>query len=63
MVNAPKSAPQAAKTILDGVKADRFRILVGKDAEFLDRGVRAAPEDAYSPAFFEALVKGTEWRV
>ena len=28
-----------------------------------DRGVRAAPEDAYSPAFFEALVKGTEWRV
>ena len=40
---------QAAKIILDGVKADRWRILVGKDAEFLDRSVRAAPEDAYSP--------------
>src|SRR6185295_14705769 len=61
--NAPTSAAQAAKIILDGVKSDRWRILVGKDAEFLDRSVRAAPEDAYSPAFYEALVKGTDWRI
>ncbi len=61
--NAPTSAAQAAKIILDGVKADRWRILVGKDAEFLDKQVRAAPEDAYSPPFYEALVKGTDWKV
>ncbi|HXL99771.1 MAG TPA: SDR family NAD(P)-dependent oxidoreductase [Rhizomicrobium sp.] len=61
--NAPTSASQAAKIILDGVKAEKWRILVGKDAEFLDKQVRAAPEDAYTPAFYETLVKGTEWRV
>ena len=27
------------------------------------RRVRAAPEEAYSPPFYEALVKGTEWRI
>ena len=52
----------AAKIILDGVKADRWRILVGKDAEYIDRTVRAAPEDAYSPSFFEALASGAGWR-
>jgi NAD(P)-dependent dehydrogenase (short-subunit alcohol dehydrogenase family) len=61
--NAPTSAAQAAKIILDGVRAEKWRILVGKDAEFLDARVRAAPEDAYGPAFYEALVKGTEWRI
>jgi NAD(P)-dependent dehydrogenase (short-subunit alcohol dehydrogenase family) len=61
--NAPTSAAQAAKIILDGVRAEKWRILVGKDAEFLDARVRVAPEDAYSPAFYEALVKGTEWRI
>ena len=61
--NAPTSAAQAAKIILDGVRTEKWRILVGKDAEFLDSRVRAAPEDAYTPAFYEALVKGTEWRI
>jgi NAD(P)-dependent dehydrogenase (short-subunit alcohol dehydrogenase family) len=61
--NAPTSAAEAAKVILDGVRAERWRILVGKDAEFLDSRVRAAPEDAYTPAFYDALVKGTEWRI
>ena len=61
--NAPMTAAAAAKVILDGVKADRWRILVGKDAEFLDRQVRAAPENAYSPEFYKALVEGTEWRI
>src|SRR5205814_1904557 len=31
--NAPTSAAQAAKIILDGVRNDHWRILVGKDAE------------------------------
>jgi len=61
--NAPTSAAQAAKIILDGVKAERWRILVGKDAEFLDAKVRAAPETAYSPEFYQALIDGTEWRI
>jgi len=61
--NAPTSAAAAATIILDGVKADRWRILVGKDAEFLDAQVRAAPEQAYSPEFYEALAKGTAWRI
>ena len=55
---APTTAAQAATIILDGVKAERWRILVGQDAEFLDDRVRAAPEEAYSPAFCEAFRKG-----
>lgn len=52
---APVTAAEAATIILDGVRADRWRILVGADAEELDRDVRADPEGAYSPEFFEAL--------
>lgn len=61
--DAPMSAAEAATVILDGVKAERWRILVGKDAEFIDRQVRAAPEEAYSPAFHQALLKGTGWKI
>ncbi|MEI9887509.1 MAG: SDR family NAD(P)-dependent oxidoreductase [Rhizomicrobium sp.] len=61
--NAPTTAAQAAKIILDGVKDERWRILVGKDAEFLDKQVRAAPEKAYTPEFYQALVAGTEWKI
>ncbi|HEX7037333.1 MAG TPA: SDR family oxidoreductase [Pseudomonadales bacterium] len=53
--NAPMTAAEAAEVILDGVRADRWRILVGKDAEALDAAVRAAPEDAYLPTFIERL--------
>jgi len=60
---APTSAAQAAKIILDGVKAGRWRILVGEDAKRMDEMVRAAPEDAYEPAFFQALSTGVGWRV
>jgi NAD(P)-dependent dehydrogenase (short-subunit alcohol dehydrogenase family) len=58
---APTTAAEAASIILDGVKAERWRILVGKDAAFLDERVRAAPEEAYSPAFYEAFRSG--WRI
>jgi NAD(P)-dependent dehydrogenase (short-subunit alcohol dehydrogenase family) len=50
---APTTAAQAARIILDGVKADRWRILVGDDAHRLDALVRANPEGAYEPDFFE----------
>jgi hypothetical protein len=57
--NAPMTAEAAAKVILDGVRAERWRILVGKDAEELDRLVRETPEEAYEPAFFERLLART----
>ncbi len=46
---APTSAAQAATSILDGVRAEKWRILVGEDAEKLDAAVRANPEGAYKP--------------
>lgn len=49
--NAPTTADQAANIILDGVRANRWRILVGDDAHMLDQRVRAAPEMAYEPEF------------
>ena len=45
--NAPVSAEQAATVILDGVRAGKWRILVGDDAHSLDEAVRADPENAY----------------
>jgi len=53
--NAPLTAAQAATIILDGVRRDAWRILVGDDAQALDRMVRESPEDAYETSFLEAL--------
>ena len=52
--DAPTSAAQAAKIILDGVKAERWRILVGDDAHKLDERVRQTPEQAYTQEFYES---------
>jgi NAD(P)-dependent dehydrogenase (short-subunit alcohol dehydrogenase family) len=60
---APTTAAEAATIILDGVKAEKWRILVGNDAEFLDERVRSAPEEAYSPAFYEAFRNSASWRI
>ncbi len=51
---APTTADQAASIILDGVRADRWRILVGDDAERLDLMVRQDPEQAYEDSFAAA---------
>ena len=56
--NAPTTAAQAAGIILDGVRNDRWRILVGDDAERLDRLVREFPEEAYELSFLEKLRDG-----
>ncbi len=45
--NAPLTAEQAATIILDGVRAGKWRILVGDDACAIDDAVRADPENAY----------------
>ena len=54
--DAPMTAAAAATVILDGVKAERWRILVGEDAHRLDGLVRQAPEDAYEADFFESVL-------
>ena len=48
--SAPLSAAGAATVILDGVRSGAWRILVGEDAQGLDRYVRAYPDDAYDYA-------------
>jgi hypothetical protein len=60
---APMTAAAAATVILDGVKADRWRILVGEDARRLDERVRQSPERAYDPEFFESFAIEAGWRV
>jgi NAD(P)-dependent dehydrogenase (short-subunit alcohol dehydrogenase family) len=47
--SAPMTAAEAATTILDGVLAGRWRLLIGDDAVLLDERVRADPEAAYGP--------------
>ena len=52
---APMTAAQAATVILDGVRANKWRILVGDDAHRLDEAVRANPEGAYGPQGLDLL--------
>ena len=44
---APMTAAEAATVILDAVRENRWRVLVGADAHALDEAVRADPERAY----------------
>jgi NAD(P)-dependent dehydrogenase (short-subunit alcohol dehydrogenase family) len=60
---APTSAAEAATIILDGVKADKWRILVGNDAHQIDELVRQSPERAYDVDFFEEFAAKAGWRV
>jgi len=60
---APTTAAAAAKIILDGVKADQWRILVGDDAHKLDARVRKAPEEAYTPEFYQSFRDEVGWKL
>jgi hypothetical protein len=60
---APTSAAAAAKIILDGVKAGRWRILVGDDAHRLDERVRETPERAYDQEFYQSFAQEVGWRL
>jgi hypothetical protein len=60
---APTTAAAAVKIILDGVKAERWRILVGDDAHRLDERVRQTPERAYEPEFYQSFVAEVGWRL
>ncbi len=61
--DAPTTAAQAARIILDGVKAERWRILVGDDAHKLDERVRQTPEQAYTPEFYKSFTEEVGWRL
>ena len=61
MTDAPTTPAQAAAIILDGVKADRWRILVGSDAQLMDRMVREDPEHAYEAEFFARFAAAAGW--
>ncbi len=56
--DAPVSAAEAATVILEAVKRDEWRILVGADAVALDTMVRSEPENAYTSDFFTRLRAG-----
>jgi NAD(P)-dependent dehydrogenase (short-subunit alcohol dehydrogenase family) len=60
--NAPTSAAEAATIILNGVRAEKWRILVGPDAEALDTLVRGEPEQAYEQAFIDKYRAQGHWR-
>jgi len=67
--NAPMTSATAADVILDGVRNEKWRILVGTDAHVLDKVVREHPEDAYDDSIMqhlmvameEAGMNATEW--
>jgi NAD(P)-dependent dehydrogenase (short-subunit alcohol dehydrogenase family) len=60
---APTTAAAAANIILDGVKAGRWRILVGADAHRLDERVRQTPERAYDLDFYQSFAAEVGWRL
>jgi NAD(P)-dependent dehydrogenase (short-subunit alcohol dehydrogenase family) len=60
---APMTAAAAVKVILDGVKAERWRILVGDDAHKIDARVRQTPERAYDGDFFQDFAAEVGWRL
>jgi NAD(P)-dependent dehydrogenase (short-subunit alcohol dehydrogenase family) len=55
---APMTAAEASAEILDAVRNDRWRILVGDDARKLDAAVRANPEIAYESLTLGDLTSG-----
>ena len=54
---APMTPAEAATIILDGVREEQWRILVGEDAHVLDRLVREQPEMAYEPSLLSQLLE------
>jgi NAD(P)-dependent dehydrogenase (short-subunit alcohol dehydrogenase family) len=60
---APTTAAAAAKIILDGVKAERWRILIGDDAYRLDERVRQTPEQAYDAEFYQSFGAEVGWKL
>ena len=58
VTDAPTSATDATKIILDGVKADRLRILAASAAQVTDAMVRDDPDHASEPEFYAWFAAG-----
>ncbi len=58
---APTTAAEAATVILNGVRREQWRILIGKDAQCMDALVREAPEQAYEQVFIDRLRAAGHW--
>jgi len=54
--NAPTTAAQAATIILNAVKANEWRVLVGDDAHRIDAAVRKDPHPVYDPEWQNPLL-------
>ena len=61
--DAPMTAEEAARDILQGVKEENWRILLGKDAFALDELIREDPKSAYEQSFIDRLRERTEWGI
>jgi NAD(P)-dependent dehydrogenase (short-subunit alcohol dehydrogenase family) len=61
--NAPLSSEQAAAVILDGIRQDKWRILVGDDAHALDEFVRGHPDDAYEESAIQKMQATGDWNL
>ena len=59
--NAPTTAAEAAAMMIQGVRDERWRVLLGEDAHVLDKLVRDAPEEAYEDSFFVRLREEANW--
>jgi len=59
--NAPTTAAEAAAMMIQGVRDERWRVLLGEDAHALDKLVREAPEQAYEDSFFKRLQEEANW--
>jgi hypothetical protein len=47
--------------MIQGVRDERWRVLLGEDAHVLDKLVREAPEQAYEDSFFKRLQDEANW--
>ena len=59
--NAPTTVAEAAAMMIQGVRDERWRVLLGEDAHVLDKLVREAPEQAYEDSFFKRLQEEANW--
>lgn len=52
---APTTAATASSVILDAVRNNQWRVLIGQDAHDLDRLVREAPHEAYETSMIDKI--------
>ncbi|MBH5371600.1 SDR family NAD(P)-dependent oxidoreductase [Bradyrhizobium glycinis] len=59
--DAPNTAEQAVKMILEGVRAGKWRIFAGADAQKIDGHIRRGPENAYAAEVYKKVAEDVGW--